>query len=214
MALLMASLRVRVGIGEQHFERVLASSQPVVLAFWHNRMAVCGDLIHRRMVRRGRPVAVLASLSRDGELAARMGRARGFRMIRGSTSRGGLAGLLKLHRAISREGCSVATAPDGPRGPAYEAQLGTVMLAKLAGAPIVPLAYAASRTWRLRSWDRLVVPKPFARAIVAVGAPLEVAADLSDTELVAVSAELKRRLDGLVERAEALVQPDLVRSSG
>ncbi len=205
MTLLMATLRVRVGAGEEHLERLLAPERAAVFAFWHNRMAVCGDLIHRRMVRRGRPVAVLASLSRDGELAARIGLARGFRMIRGSTSRGGLAGLLKLHRAISREGCSVATAPDGPRGPVYEVQPGIVMLAKLAGVPIVPLAYAASRVWRVRSWDRLVIPWPFSRAVVTVGAPIEVAADLPDTELAAVSSDLKQRLDELVERAEELV---------
>ena len=205
MALLMATCRVRVGAGEEHLERILASERPVVLAFWHNRMVVCGDLIHRRIIRRGRPVALLASLSRDGELAARMGRARGYRVIRGSTSRGGLAGLLRLHRAVAREGCSAATAPDGPRGPAYECQPGTVMLARLAGVPILPLAYAASRSWRVRSWDRLVVPRPFARAVVAVGAPLEVAADLPDAELARLSATLKRRLDELVRRAEELV---------
>jgi lysophospholipid acyltransferase (LPLAT)-like uncharacterized protein len=84
MTALMATLRVRVGAGEQHLERILLAKRSVVFAFWHNRMAVCGDLIHRRVVRRGHPVAVLASLSRDGELAARMGLARGFRMIRGS----------------------------------------------------------------------------------------------------------------------------------
>jgi lysophospholipid acyltransferase (LPLAT)-like uncharacterized protein len=79
------------------------------------------------------------------------------------------------------------------------------MLAKLAGVPIVPLAYAASRTWRVRSWDRLVIPRPFSRAVVTVGAPLEVAADLSDSELAELSSDLKRRLDDLVEEAEELV---------
>jgi lysophospholipid acyltransferase (LPLAT)-like uncharacterized protein len=124
-------------------------------------------------------------------------------MVRGSSSRGGLAGLLRLYRTIAREGCSVATAPDGPRGPAQVVQPGTVMLARLAGVPIVPLTYAPSRGWRLRSWDRLVVPRPFSRSVVAVGEPLEVAADLPDDELAQVSAELGRRLDELVREAEA-----------
>ena len=206
MAVLMATCRVRVGAGAEYLERVLESERPVVLAFWHNRMAVCGDLIHRRMVRQGRPVAVLASLSRDGELAARMGLARGFRMIRGSTSRGGLGGLLRLYRAVSRQGCSVATAPDGPRGPAHECQPGTLMLARLTGAPIVPLAYAADRFWRVRSWDRLVVPRPFSRAVVTVGEPLEVAADLPDAGLADLSVVLERRLDDLVRQAEELIR--------
>jgi lysophospholipid acyltransferase (LPLAT)-like uncharacterized protein len=205
MALLMATCRIRVGAGSRHLEWILAAGGPVVFAFWHNRLAVCGHLIHRRFVRRGHSVAVLASLSRDGELAARVGRARGFRMIRGSSSRGGLGGLLRLYRAVARDGCSAATAPDGPRGPAQECQPGTVMLARLAGVPIVPLAYAASHSWRVRSWDRLIVPRPFARAVVTVGEPLAVPADLPDGELAGLSAQLKRRLDELVEQAEALV---------
>ena len=84
-------------------------------------------------------------------------------------------------------------------------QPGTAVLAKLAGAPIVPLAYAASRSWRVRSWDRLVVPKPFSRAVVTVGAPIEVAADLTDDELAAISAELELALNELVARAEELL---------
>lgn len=177
----------------------------MIFAFWHNRMVICAELIQRRIIRGGRPVAVLTSLSRDGELAARMARMRGYRLIRGSTSRGGLASLLRLRRAI-RQGWSAAMAPDGPRGPAHEVQPGTVMLAKAAAAPIVPLAYAASRSWRVRSWDRLVVPRPFARAVVTVGAPLEVPADLSDDDLIALSVDLERRLDELVSRAGELLQ--------
>ncbi len=199
--LLMATVRVRVGAGVEHWQRLRESERPVVFAFWHNRLVVCGELIQRRLIRGGRPVALLTSLSRDGELAARMARMRGYQTIRGSTSRGGLGSLLRMHRAI-RAGSSAATAPDGPRGPACVVQPGAVMLAKLAGAPIVPLAYAASRSWRVRSWDRLVVPKPFSRAVVTVGAPIEVKADLSDDELAAVSAELERTLNELVARAE------------
>ena len=206
LALLLATCRVRIGAGAEHLAELMASQRPVIFAFWHNRMVICGELIHRRVIRRGRPVALLTSLSRDGELAARLGLAMGYQVIRGSTSRGGLGSLLRLHRAI-RDGSSAATAPDGPRGPAGRCQPGTVMLAKLAGAPIVPLAYAASRRWRLRSWDRLVVPKPFSRAVVTIGEPLEVPADLSDEELATVSTDLQGRLDELVSRAEASLTP-------
>ena len=202
--LLMATVRVRVGAGVEHWQWLRESRRPVVFAFWHNRLVVCGELIQRRLIRAGRPVALLTSLSRDGEIAARMARMRGYRTIRGSTSRGGLGSLLRMHRAM-RAGSSAATAPDGPRGPACVVQPGTAMLAKLAGAPIVPLAYAASRCWRVRSWDRLVVPKPFSRAVVTVGAPIEVAADLTDDELAAISAELERTLNELVARAEELL---------
>ena len=205
--LLMLTWRVRLGAGQEHLEALLASDRPVVLAFWHNRLVICGEFIQRRVIHGGRrPVALLTSFSRDGEIAARMAGMRGYRIIRGSTSRGGLGSLRKMHRAMRREGYSCATAPDGPRGPACEAQPGTVLLAKLAGAPIVPVAYAASRCWRLRSWDRLVVPKPSARAVVTIGAPMEVAPDLPGEELEAVAADLERRLNDLVARAEEMVE--------
>ena len=202
--LLMLTLRVRVGAGGEHLDRVAASDRPVIFAFWHNRLVVCGEWIQRRLISERRPVALLTSLSRDGELAARMAGMRGYRTIRGSTSRGGLAGMRRLYRAI-RSGASVAAAPDGPRGPAGVAQPGTAMLSKLSGAPIVPLAYAASRAWRLRSWDRLVVPKPFARAVLAVGEPMEVPADISDEQLAEISEELERKLNDLVARAREIV---------
>ncbi len=201
--LLWLSWRVRVEVGGEHLEEVVRSGRPVIFAFWHNRLAVCGMTLCKRVIPRGRPVALLTSLSRDGELAARMAGARGYDSVRGSSSRGGLASLRKLHRKL-RGGSSVATAPDGPRGPACQAQPGTVMLAKLAGAPIVPLGHAASRAWRLRSWDRLVIPKPFARVAVAVGEPLAVPARLEDGDLAELSAELQRRLDELLALAEEL----------
>ena len=110
LVLLMATCRVRLGAGAEHWESLLRSGRPVVLAFWHNRLVICGELIQRRLIRGGRPVALLTSLSRDGELAARMARARGYRIIRGSTSRGGLGSLLRMRRAMRREGCSAALA--------------------------------------------------------------------------------------------------------
>ena len=199
--LLMPTLRLRVGAGREHLDRVADSDRPVIFAFWHNRLVICGEWIQRNMISERRPVALLTSLSRDGELAARMSGIRGYRSVRGSSSRGGLGSLRSLHRAI-RSGASTATAPDGPRGPSQVAQPGTVMLAKLSGAPIVPLAYAASRCWRLRSWDRLVVPKPFSRVVVTAGEPIEVPGKLSHDELAAATAELERRLNELVEQAE------------
>ncbi len=202
--LLIPTLRWRVGAGGEHLDRVAASERPVIFAFWHNRLVVCGEWIQRHLISARRPVALLTSLSRDGELAARMSGIRGYRSIRGSSSRGGLASLRAMQRAV-RSGASVATAPDGPRGPSQVAQPGAVMLAKLTGAPIVPVAYAASRTWRLRSWDRLVVPRPFSRVVVTAGEPMEVPRKLSHEELAAVTAELERRLNELVARARELV---------
>ena len=203
LVLLRATWRVRFGTGSEHLDRLLATERPIIFAFWHNRLVVC-DILRNRTIDRGRPVVLLTSLSRDGELAARAAGFRGYRIIRGSTSRGGLASLLRLRRAM-RAGASAALAPDGPRGPACEVQPGTLVLAQRADAPIMPLAYAANRYWRVRSWDRLVVPKPFARLVVSIGEPVELTVDLSDDDLRAASADLQRQLNELVSRAEELV---------
>lgn len=200
--LLGRTLRVAAIVGEDRVERLIESEKPAIFAFWHNRLYVCGLFLRRLIRERGLELATLASLSRDGELVTRMALAEGFQVVRGSTSRGGLGSLLELYRKLARDRVSVVTAPDGPRGPAYRAQPGTVMLARLAGAPIVPLAFAAERAWRLKSWDRLILPKPFSRVAIAVGEPLAVAADLPDDALQAESERLSRQLDVLVRTAE------------
>src|SRR5207244_5011790 len=95
---------------------------------------------------------------------------------RGSTTRGGAGALRALvERAASAD---VAVTPDGPRGPRYRLQAGVVLLASLARRKIVFGSYAASRAWRFRSWDRFMVPKPFARVVIRAAGPIEVAAGL------------------------------------
>jgi lysophospholipid acyltransferase (LPLAT)-like uncharacterized protein len=93
--------------------------------------------------------------------------------VRGSSSRGGAGGLRGLARAL-REGHSVVVVPDGPRGPAETVKPGVVTLARMTGAPVVPLALAGSSEWRARSWDGFRVPRPFARCVVRFGEPLHV----------------------------------------
>ena len=113
-------------------------------------------------------MVVLISRSRDGTLGTEVGRLLGAEVARGSTSRGGGPALRQLVRALAG-GRTVLVIPDGPRGPAGELKPGVVALAELGRAPVVPLAMAVDRGWRLRSWDRMVVPKPFARLRVLVG---------------------------------------------
>jgi lysophospholipid acyltransferase (LPLAT)-like uncharacterized protein len=203
VSLLRFTCRDRVGAGAEQLERIIEGGRPVIFAFWHGRLVFCA-LVLAKVIRGGRPVTLLTSLSRDGELAARMAGARGYELARGSSSRGGLTSLRQLHRKI-RGGSCVATAPDGPRGPAGVVQPGTLMLAKLADVPIVPVAFAASRAWRLRSWDRLVLPKPFSRVVATIGEPMAVTKDISHEGLAAAAKELERRLNELVSQAESLL---------
>lgn len=158
----------------------------VVYAFWHNRMLA--------FVRshRGRGVVVMISRHGDGEIIAGMIEKMGFATVRGSTTRGGPAALRALvGRAASAD---VAVTPDGPRGPRYRLQAGVVLLASLARRKIVFGSYACSRAWRFRSWDRFMVPKPFARVVIRAGEPMEVPPGLDECGLEETRRDLERRL--------------------
>lgn len=199
---LVATYRRRPVTGEQHLAGLMTRERPAILAFWHNRLLLCGDYV-LGLARRGVRLAALVSRSRDGEATAPLARRFGVTLVRGSSFTGGTLGLRRLYREIAGHGRTAVTTPDGSRGPVYRARPGTVVLAQLTGAPIVPLAYAASRAWRLRSWDRLVIPKPFARSVVTLGEPLEVPADLSREGLGKLAGDLERQLDRLVALAES-----------
>ena len=180
LRLLASSWRVRV-LGSEPVARLRAAKQPIILACWH------GQLLPLMWHHRGEGVSVLISEHKDGEIVARVAQRLGFVTIRGSTSRGGGRALLTLSRLLT-EGRDVAITPDGPRGPAHVYAPGALIAAQRAGAPVVPIAMAVDRAWRLRSWDRFTVPKPFARITVAYGEPTWVEA----TDARGAAAEVGR----------------------
>jgi lysophospholipid acyltransferase (LPLAT)-like uncharacterized protein len=202
--LLGATLRV----SEAHREIVeplWATGSPIVYVVWHGRMFLIPYLYGRH-----RTVHVLASRSRDGEIIARFAHGFGFRVLRGSTSRGASTALRALARLLRDERAEVAIIPDGPRGPRYVAQPGAVLLAKLGRAPIVPVGLGAAPATRLSSWDEFLLPHPFARLVVAFGEPLAVPADADHEalergrrELEAALIRVTREADRLAERMRA-----------
>ena len=143
---------------------------PVVFAFWHCSMLTCA---HRF---RNLGIAILISRSFDGELIARTVERLGFLAVRGSSSRGGAAGLKGMAEAYVA-GHRCAFTADGPRGPARVAKAGPVQLAELTGATWIGAYHAeADRAWYLKSWDRFAIPKPF--ATVTFGWPEHVGLEL------------------------------------
>src|SRR5207302_4298229 len=154
---------------------------------WH------GELLPLLWTHRNRKVAVMISEHRDGELVARVARSLGFRLVRGSTSRGAARALLNASRELEA-GFDVAVTVDGPRGPAHTVAPGVLVISQRTSAPMVPVGASASRSWRLKSWDRFMIPKPFARVTVAYGDPIRVNADTPrdatlETDTVRVSIE-------------------------
>lgn len=153
--------RIRVS-NDDDLRRQRAAKQPVIFILWHGQLLPL--LYHHR--REG--VAVLISEHSDGEIVARIAISLGYRTVRGSTSRGAARALIGLSRAV-KEGHDLAITPDGPRGPAKSFAAGALVVAQRTGAPMVPVAVSASRGWRLKSWDRFLIPKPFARVHIVYG---------------------------------------------
>ena len=161
LRLLGSTWRVRVRGGE-HLARLRAERAPIIFCLWH------GELLPLLWQHRGEGVAVLISEHHDGEIMARVAEGLGFRTIRGSTSRGAGRALIALIRHLE-EGGEAAVTPDGPRGPRGEFAPGAAVAAQRAGATLLLTRAAVRRSWRLRSWDRFIVPKPFARIEVTYG---------------------------------------------
>ena len=204
-ALAVRALGVTLRVTETGVEALRphwAQDQPLIYAVWHGRILMIPWLTARlRRTRGARAVRVLASRSRDGELVARWVTRFGLSVVRGSSSRGGAEALRSLAASV-RAGQDVAVVPDGPLGPPERVQAGIVVLAAATGAPIVPLAFAARPARRLASWDRFLVPLPFARAAVVFGAAATVSRDV-DRETARVHVE--RALHDVTELADRLV---------
>jgi lysophospholipid acyltransferase (LPLAT)-like uncharacterized protein len=174
--------------GDSGFSR-LRSELPWLVAMWHGRMLSLMPLRWHR----GRGIQVLVSPSDDGGLAQRALRRFRYRIVRGSLSRGGARALREMHDLVAAGGQLVVT-PDGPRGPRHGMNVGIAWLARSSGAPILPVGVAVDRAWRLRSWDRFTIPKPFARLRVVYGEPVFVPPHASDAELEAVATDVRTML--------------------
>ncbi|MFM1873136.1 MAG: hypothetical protein RL398_2558 [Planctomycetota bacterium] len=167
----------------------MAAEGPKVIMAWHGRLLMAMPLRGHR----DRKFVVLVSPSADGSLVVTSLLRFGYQVIRGSSSRGGAQALRALGQAL-RGGEAIVLTPDGPRGPRHTVNSGVGWLARASGAPIVPVAFAVDRAWRLRSWDRFTIPKPFARIVVTYLDPTTVARGTPDEQLEALGQRLGAEL--------------------
>lgn len=180
------------------YDRAARDGERFVYAFWHAQLL---PLVYSH---RNEGIVVLVSQHRDGHLMARTIVRLGFRTARGSSTRGGEAGVREL-LAAGRLQQQIAITPDGPHGPAEEVKEGLVFLAEHLGRRIVPIGTSAASAWVLRSWDRFRVPRPLARVCISHGEPIEprrpgeegaVALARIQAALASVSAEVRVRSGG------------------
>jgi hypothetical protein len=149
----------------------------IIFATWHNRLFLVPYLYQKHWHGRLRDkVAVMVSASKDGEKLVRVLEKFDLICVRGSSSRRGKEALLEMTRYVN-DGYDAGITPDGPRGPKYQVASGVISLAHLTGAPIVPFAWDAQWKIRLKSWDGFMIPLPFSRATLHIGAPVLVRRD-------------------------------------
>jgi len=169
--------------------------QNYVLAFWH------GTMLLPWFLHRDDGFAALTSKSKDGDLLARQLKHWKYKVVRGSSSKGGdvALGIMVDH---AKNGFSIAITPDGPRGPEHEFKAGAVITAKKSGVPVVLMGIGIKSKKKLKSWDKFQVPNPFSSVKVIYSEPVYVDVKLSYDETSKVIEECEKKLNELQKEAE------------
>ncbi|HVL38605.1 MAG TPA: lysophospholipid acyltransferase family protein [Fimbriimonadaceae bacterium] len=186
------TLRIRT-IGYREVEAIPGGK---IYAGWHGRTLIAANLF------KGKGVWTIISQSRDGEMQNRIFKKFGFNTIRGSTGRGGVRAAVEAIKVL-RQGATMAFTPDGPRGPSGVVQGGIMLMAQKAGAALVPVGVSARPRWLAPTWDRYLVPWPFARAIMIFGDPIDVPQEASEEEFEAIRLRFESEMHRLEREAEA-----------
>jgi lysophospholipid acyltransferase (LPLAT)-like uncharacterized protein len=178
--------RVRY-IGRDYIDRLTREKHPFVLIFWH------GDMLMGWYFHRNRGYSSLVSMSRDGDLLAEILRRWKYRVIRGSSSRGGQEARAQMESLV-REGHVLVVTPDGPRGPRYEMKMGALRTAQKTGVPVVSVSFEVTGSYRTDSWDRFIVPAPFSKILVKYHSPEIIDPGLSGEELDKYRSDFQKRM--------------------
>ena len=203
IAVIGRTLRYSISWEEPPSQPDATFEKPVIYSFWH-RAVFAGAWLWRKT-----GIAVMVSRSFDGEYIARTIEKFGFIAVRGSSSRGGTEALLGLKSQLAK-GNPVVFTIDGPRGPKYVAKPGPVLLSRVATVPMAAFYVALSDAWVLNTWDELMIPQPFSKALVRFSAkirvPAETGNDCDDDADDAQRSEYHRQLQAALERVTAFAE--------
>ena len=198
IGLLMITIRWHV-VDRSKSQKFMASQKGIIMVFWHERVMSMPWLWPSAY-----RLYALQSPHPDGQMMSRAIGCFGVKTVWGSSNRNPLSGLRGLKRVLDK-GDSVAITPDGPRGPARKCALGPVAIAQLAGKPIVPMCWAVDRYWRASGWDRLIIPKPFARGRFIIGEPIYLE-DISKEKFENARQQLEGALNAQADAIDQMVR--------
>lgn len=191
--LIKLTLKIEI-IGKEN----MSGEKPYVLALWHNK--VVATVLALGFIKKR---AGLASPSADGELISVPLEKLGYKMIRGSSGKDSVKGLVQLIKAV-KEGYTIGTPLDGPKGPRFEAKQGMMYVAQKSGRPMVFMGAAYSKKWVLsKTWDKCQIPKPFSKVICVISEPfyLEKSIPVEDYKEI-----VEKKLNDINEVAENLIK--------
>jgi len=191
----MSTLEYRSAMYDRSVDPALPGFKgPLIYLFWHEYIPILFYL------RAHCSITMLLSRHQDAELLGTAARYMGFDTVRGSTNRGGSAALRELIER-GRVG-SLAITPDGPRGPRRTLAPGAVFVASKLGLPLVPVGLGYQNPWRLPTWDRFAIAKPFSRARGISGPRIHIPANLDRRGLEQYRQYVEGILNQLTEKAE------------
>lgn len=192
----MGTLDYRVDFGDPTVDPVHPECRGTkIYVFWHE------NILLPLFLRGHSNIAMLLSRHHDADILARVAVMMGFGTVRGSTFKGGSVALRELASRARSENLTIT--PDGPRGPRRRLALGCIFLASTMQIPIVAMGLGYERPWRLGTWDRFAIPRPWSRARGVVSRAIAVPADLDRDELERQRAGVERLLVHLSDDAEA-----------
>jgi lysophospholipid acyltransferase (LPLAT)-like uncharacterized protein len=204
ISLLSSTYRVERIMGAEHIEPFIAEGKICAPCYWHQHH-ILGSTLVRSWVKRGFKACFLVSASVDGDVPERIARTWGAEVIRGSASQSGALALRDMQRMM-KNGYSIVTTADGPRGPQHEFKIGAILMARIAGVPVIPVACAAENAWYLNRWDKFMVPKPFSRVVIAIGAPCEISPDIPLDKLEPQRLIVQQAVMSLMRESEQVLQ--------
>ena len=188
-------------IGKANYLELEEKGENYIFCLWHGRMLI------PIFVQRGRGIVAMVSQHVDGEIIARTVEMLGYKTVRGSSTRGGGEAFREMTVAL-KKGAYGAMMPDGPRGPRCDFKTGTLTMAQISGAYLVPMTHAADKAWILKSWDRFIIAKPFSKLIIAYGEPVKIPRKLDSDGAVRMKIEMEERMNLLVEEAQRYLREE------
>jgi lysophospholipid acyltransferase (LPLAT)-like uncharacterized protein len=192
--------RLRI-VGLERMTALVREQGAVVPVFWHQHLLICGRFVVDR--RAGLKIGFMISPSVDGQAPTMLAQLYGAHVVRGSGSYTGVRAVRGVYQAIVKDKISPGITPDGPRGPRFKFKPGAIFTAQISRKAVVPIAYAAKPAWVLKTWDKFVIPAPFARVRIAIGEPYFPPERLDEEQMAAAQREMERRMLETYRQAKA-----------